>query len=101
MLRAMDGRLTNARDAKERSARTLARARWLIELLANGLAASTRTLERPEAVRAADGAASLLALAIDALCDGLARLAELGDEQLAEELAGELAGELAMEGTRR
>jgi hypothetical protein len=94
MLRPMDGRFTNgslahARDARERSVRTLSRARWLIERLANGLAASTRTLERPEAVSAADGAASLLALAIDALRDGLARLAELGDEALADELAGE------------
>ncbi len=85
----MDGRLLNARDARDQSARTLARARALIERIAEALARSTRTLERPEAVRAADGAASLLSLAVDALRDGLVLLAERGDEELTEELAAE------------
>ncbi len=57
-----------------------------VERLGESLAASTQSLERREAVLAADEAAGLVSLAADALRNGTARLAALEDRDLSDEL---------------
>jgi hypothetical protein len=80
-------RVVGAHRVVERSVSTLANFLVEIERLTETLTACARTLERPEAMIAADGAASFLALAADALRDGSVRLADLEDADLIEELA--------------
>lgn len=78
--------MVSARCRVARSRTALAGYLIEVERLGECLAASTETLERREAVLAADEAAGLLSLAADALRDGSARLAALEDGDLSDEL---------------
>ncbi|MGH7122684.1 MAG: hypothetical protein ACREFP_27445 [Acetobacteraceae bacterium] len=70
----------------ERSRASLAEHLVAVERLGERLLAGSESLERREAVVAADEAADLLSLAADALRAGLARLAALQGGDLSDEL---------------
>lgn len=78
--------VVTARLRVDRSLTSLAGLLAAVERLGERLLASTVSLERREAVVAADEAASLLSLAADALGAGLARLTALEDGDLSDEL---------------
>ncbi len=78
--------LASASRSVGRSRAALAGFLVAVERLGESLAASTESLERREAVLAADEAAGLLSLAADALRHGLARLAALEDRDLSDGL---------------
>lgn len=79
--------VTLARLRVERSRVSLAGHLDEVERLGECLVAGTQSLERREAVLAADEAAGLLSLAADALRCGLGRLAAIEDGDLGEELS--------------
>jgi len=79
-------RIAGARQSVAGSRTALAAFLTEVEQLRTSLASGIQTLERPEAVNAADEAASFLSLAADALRDGSASLAALEDGDLIDEL---------------
>lgn len=77
--------MVRARSCVDESRTSLAGHLVAVERLGAVLVAANASLERREAVVAADEAACLLSLAADALRAGLARLAALEDGDLSDE----------------